>query len=163
MVRASAALLLAAFTFALAACSSSSYNARWEAADAEKQNDPYCGAWVGHWASKKHPGEGGKLWCIITPAHSDSTPGQEEYTCEFKARWRGIFESTHSVTIHTAPADKSAGIPASSPGLRFSGESELHTILGRGTYKCDGVMTPMKFGARYDATYDVGLLELSRP
>jgi hypothetical protein len=163
MVRASAALLLAAFALALGACSSPSYNSRWEAAEAASKKSPYTGAWVGRWISKKHPGEGGKLWCIVTPADSDSMRGQGEYTCEFKARWRGIFESTHSVNIQTAPPDKAAGIPTGVQGVRFSGESELHTILGHGTYKCDGVMTPVKFGARYDATYDFGLLELSRP
>jgi len=152
MVRACAAVFCSALLLALGACSSPSFNSRWEKADAAQQADPYAGAWVGRWASKKHPGEGGKLWCILTPTGSEGT----EYTAEFKARWRGMFESSHSVTLQV-PAGQTSQV------RQFAGTSELHTVLGRGTYNCQGVMTPVKFGAKYNATYDSGLLELSRP
>ena len=152
MVRAGAAVLFTALLLVLGACSSPSFNSRWEKADATQQTNPYAGAWVGRWASKRHPGEGGELWCILTPVGSEGT----EYTAEFKARWRGVFESSHSVTLQV-PAGQT------SQPLQFAGTSELHTVLGRGTYYCQGVMTPVKFGAKYNATYDSGLLELGRP
>jgi hypothetical protein len=65
--------------------------------------------------------------------------------------------------LHTRPLTKPENGSPAPAGLAFSGTSALNTIVGKGTYHCEGLMTPTKMGARYNATYDTGLFELSRP
>ena len=44
----------------------------------------------------------------------------------------------------------------------FKGTSELRTIIGSGTYRCEGTMDGKRMRADYDATYDKGTFDLSR-
>ncbi len=162
MPRACVSLLFAVLALDVGACAS--YDSRWHAAAAAKQEDPYAGAWTGRWVSKKHRGEGDKLRCILTPETDEAaSDGEKVYRADFEAHWLKVFSSTHSVMLHVQPLKKPEGESAGVSGLAFAGTSALNTIVGKGTYHCEGMMTPTKMGAHYDATYDTGLFELGRP
>lgn len=138
---------------ALSAAACSGYNSRWQAArqSAPGLGAPYAGAWDGRWTSSQHQGHGDRLQCILTPE-----PGNAHaYRAEFKATWLTFMTSEHSVVFHLAPGP-------STKSRSFSGSAALKTLIGSGTYRCKGSITPTRMRARYDATYDLGTFELQR-
>ena len=154
--RASTALLLAAAALLTLSACSSGYDTRWKAA-VHSDNMPYFGAWQGRWTSSRHPGEGGRLLCVLSPT---GPQGHGEFLAAFKANWRHIFSSTHEVVLHTQPVRKPS--KKSLPTLSFTGTAALNLWIGKGTYHCEGTLTPTSLHADYDATYDAGTLDLTR-
>jgi hypothetical protein len=128
----------------------STYDRRFsEASNAPVKAGHFEGAYSGRWTSSR--AGGGKLRCILTPVNAS------DYLADFHATWHG-FASEHTVLLHTKPA---AG--KKSGARDFEGTSELRTIIGAGTYTCKGAMDYRTMRASYDATYDRGTFELSRP
>lgn len=144
-------LWLAAVT--LAGCST--FDRRYAAiSHADAKGDRFSGAYEGQWMSSSHPGGAGKLWCILQKQR-DTT-----YLAEFRATWHGIFSSEHSVVLHTRNARAGGG---SSAGSRtFTGSAALKTLIGAGTYRCEGTVDGTRMRACYDATYDRGTFDLKR-
>ncbi len=158
-------LLRAAFCLSLAfVAGCSSYNRKFAAASRGdvKRVSPYEGAYSGRWSSSKNSAWGGELRCILTPLDVPWNgpalqPGEDVYRAEFHATWHGL-SSTHSVLLHTRPvAQKKAGFARS-----FEGTSKLHTIIGAGTYRCEGKLDSKTMSACYDATYDKGTFQMTR-
>ena len=89
--------------------------------------------------------------CILTRVNDT------DFRADFHVKWHGL-SSKHSVVLHTkaAPGKKSGG------ALVFAGESALHTIIGAGTYRCEGRMDNETMRACYDATYDRGTFDVRR-
>ena len=116
-----------------------------------KRTSPYEGAYSGRWSSSRNSAWGGDLRCILTPLDGGS------FQADFHATWHGL-SSKHSVVLHTKP------VPGKKSGsaFLFEGESTLHTIIGAGTYRCEGRMDHETMRACYDATYDKGTFELRR-
>ncbi len=141
--------LLPCFAILLTAgCSTSSYNKRFaEAAAKAAKAGHFEGAYSGKWTSSR--AGGGNLRCILTAVNAS------DYLADFHATWHG-FASEHTVPLHTKPAHKKSG------ARDFEGTSELHTIIGAGTYSCKGTMDQRTMRASYDATYDRGTFQLSR-
>ena len=132
----------------------SSYDGRFAEASRNdvKRVSPHEGAYSGRWTSASHPGGGGNLRCILTKV--DGT--HSDYRADFHATWHG-FASEHTVVLHTKSAGrKKAG------GVEFEGTSKLRTIIGAGTYTCQGTLDSRTMRACYDATYDRGTFEVTR-
>ena len=88
---------------------------------------------------------------LLTPA-----PGPADtYHAEFKATWLKIMSSEHTVALHVSPGKSAKPRP-------FTGSAKLKTLVGSGTYRCAGTITPTRMRATYDATYDAGTFELER-
>lgn len=136
-------LLLLTLATSLDACSSN-FDAKWQAAGRRPANDPYAGRWAGEWKSTRGTHHD-RLECVFTkqtPAH---------YTADFHAHWHGL-SSSYTVGFATTPARD---------GLHFRGQQDLGKLQG-GVYKYEGVVTPVKFQAHYDSSYDTGVFELRR-
>ena len=129
----------------------STYDRRFaEAAKAPAKAGQFAGTYAGKWTSTSHPGGGGKLRCILSQVNAS------DYLADFHATWHG-FSSEHTVVLHTKPSARGKS------GVRdFDGTSELHTIIGAGTYRCSGKMDARVMRACYDATYDRGTFEITR-
>lgn len=133
----------------IAGCSN--YERRFaDASTSEVKHPLQGGAYSGRWTSASHPGGGGNLRCILTKVNDS------DFRADFHATWHGM-SSTHSVVLHTKPAArKKAGT------IVFEGTSKLSTIIGAGTYRCEGTMDNRTLRACYDATYDRGTFEMTR-
>lgn len=158
-------LIRAAFCLALALVAGcSSYDKTFAAASRSdvKRTSPYEGAYAGRWTSSRNSAWGGELRCILAPLDVPWNgpalqPGEEVYRAEFHATWHGL-SSTHSVLLHTKPvAQNRAGAART-----FEGTSKLHTIIGAGTYRCEGKLDRKAMQACYDATYDKGTFQMTR-
>lgn len=147
--------ILAGLTvFTLAGCSS--YDQRFaEAARAGATGDAFAGAYSGRWNSSRHPGGGGQLRCILTAVDSPGNHAPRNYRADFHATWHG-FSSEHSVVLQSKPS------PQGKKTRNFTGTSALRTIIGSGTYQCEGTVDGKRMRANYDATYDKGTFEMSR-
>lgn len=144
-------LLLVSLT--LTACSD--YDTRFaKGVPGTAKGDRFSGTYAGRWTSTSHPGGEGKLWCIL------SRQGDAAYLAEFKATWHGVHMSEHSAVLHTKRA--SSGKGAAGRAQDFIGTAELKTLIGAGTYRCEGAMDGARLRACYDATYDRGTFELQR-
>lgn len=120
---------------------------------ATRKDDAFSGTYEGKWTSSSHPGNGGKLWCIL------SKQREHEYLAEFKATWHGVFSSTHSVVLQgKSRPSRGRGVPV----LALAGTSEIRTIIGAGSYRCEGQTDGRRMQACYDATYDRGTFDLLR-
>src|SRR5262249_14868202 len=97
----------------------------------------------------------------VPPAEGQD-PGTKVYHAEFKAKWMKVFSSTQAVDLEVHEPPSSAMV-APSQHYTFSGTAALHTPVGKGTYHCEGILTPTVFQAKYDATYDFGFFTLGRP
>ena len=135
---------IAAATVALLLGACASYDAHWQAARASR--DPYAGAYDGRWQSGR-AATGGRLRCVLTQQDA------AHYQAWFHATWHGVFQSTHRVVLATRPAGK---------GLAFAGTATLQTVIGAGSYRCSGQLTPETLNAQYDAQYDTGTFTLTR-
>ena len=153
-------LLLAVFCLSLAlvaGCSSYDKNFAF-ASRADVKHLLHEGAYAGRWTSSKNSAWGGDLRCILTRVNdTDLRVSDTDFRADFHATWHGL-SSKHSVVLHTKPAagKKSGG------ALVFEGESGLRTIIGAGTYRCEGKLDNETMRACYDATYDKGTFELRR-
>lgn len=149
--------VFAVLAFFVTGCSN--YNSRWKAAAASVGKDSIAGAWQGRWESSGHPGTGGKLWCIV----QDKQDGKLH--AEFKATWHGVFKSEHMAVLPFLSGSKARkALKGAAPNTRaFAGEVSVHSWIGSGSYRCEGGISPVKMSARYDAIYDKGTFELSRP
>ncbi len=142
----------------LAGCST--YEKRFaDATHAPAKAGKFAGAYSGKWMSSNHPGGGGNLRCILTQTAA------ADYRADFHATWH-LFHSEHSVVLHTKPAARKSGMGFAAGELSFEGTSALRTIIGAGTYQCQGHMHTAGgatfMDACYDATYDKGTFQLRR-
>ncbi len=138
----------------------SSYGKRFaDASRADVNHLLHEGAYAGRWTSARNSAWGGDIRCIITKLENpDCGRGDHAaYRADFHAKWHGL-SSKHSVVLQTKPAarKKSGGM------LDFEGTSALHTIIGAGTYSCQGTMDNRTIRACYDASYDKGTFEMMR-
>lgn len=134
----------------LAVSGCSSFERDWRAARATPARDPFGGPWEGRWTSAIHgqPAKraGGRLRCIFTPLEA------QRYRADFKANWMA-FASSYRVVFRT---ERQGRI------LRFRGGQDLGALFG-GVYRYEGRITPERFVASYDSSYDQGRFELTRP
>lgn len=144
----------------IAGCSS--YDKRFETAsklEGPAKTAPYAGAYSGRWASARNSAWGGELRCILTPIAAS------DFRADFHAKWHGL-SSTHSVVLHTKPEAREEMIGFRAGERSFEGTSTLHTIIGSGTYSCQGLLhqdgSAARMDACYDATYDKGTFQLTR-
>ena len=113
--------------------------------------DPFTGRWEGRWTSAKHhksSGEamGGRLRCVLTKLDD------RRYEARFKANWL-VFASGYTTVFEV---ERRAG------GLQLQGEHRMTALFG-GVYRYAGRVTPERFAATYDSSYDHGALEMTRP
>jgi hypothetical protein len=124
--------------------SCSSFDSHWRAASV-RGGDPFAGRWDGTWHSTRGTHHGG-LQCVFTQVDAS------QYRADFKAHWQ-IFAGDYSVVFETKTHGRE---------LRFQGKQDLGG-LGGGVYTYTGTVTPERFQARYDSSYDTGVFELKRP
>lgn len=134
---------------ALSGCAS--FEREWKAErEARPARDAFAGRWDGRWTSAKHRTSsgfaGGRLRCIL------SRMDDRHYEAKFKANWM-IFASGYTVVFETE---------RHGPALQIRGEHDLGPIFG-GIYRYTGRVTPARFSATYDSSYDRGAFELARP
>lgn len=89
---------------------------------------------------------GGGLRCIFTPVDG------KNYRAAFHAEW-WIFKSGYTAVF---PVERKGNV------WHFRGEHHLKGI-GGGKYTYVGTVTPERFSAVYDAAYDTGTFEMTRP
>jgi hypothetical protein len=128
-----------------------SFERDWRAAATSAPGrDPFAGRWEGRWTSAKHRTAsgfaGGRLRCLLTPLD------ERRYEGRFKADWL-IFASGYTTRFDV---ERRGGT------LRLAGEHRMSPIFG-GTYRYQGRVTPTRFTATYDSSYDHGTLEMTRP
>jgi hypothetical protein len=142
---------LALSMFVLVGCAS--FERDWKAAGARDQtssSEPFSGRWDGRWTSAKHRTKtgyaGGRLRCLLTKVDD------RRYEARFKANWM-IFASSYRTMLEVERRGRA---------LHLSGEHELSPMFG-GVYKYTGRVTPERFSATYDSSYDAGTFEMQRP
>ena len=147
----------AAFTLALCALLAlsgcASFERDWSAErkreGAGGKRDPFAGRWDGRWMSASHLTRsdfaGGRLRCIL------SQTDERHYLAKFRANWM-IFASGYTVVFET---ERRGG------ALQIRGEHDIGPLFG-GVYRYAGRITPARFSATYDSSYDRGAFELAR-
>jgi hypothetical protein len=100
--------------------------------------------WDGHWKSAKHHGMGGHLRCVLTKIDARHERAQ------FHAQW-GIFSSGYTAVLNSRRVGKE---------LRLNGTHRL-TGMGGGLYHYEGRVSPTRFTATYDSSYDNGTFDMS--
>ena len=152
MSRAVFALTLCAL-LALSGCAS--FEREWKADRqreiADSKPAPFAGRWDGRWTSARHTAPsggpaGGRLRCILTQTDD------RHYRAKFKANWM-IFASGYSVVFQT---ERRGG------ALLIRGDHDIGALFG-GIYRYGGRITPSRFSATYDSSYDRGTFEMARP
>ena len=126
----------------LAGCAS--FDREWQAASHSR--DPFAGRWEGRWTSTKHRGAGGSLRCVLTPHDA------RHYRGAFRAGWLGI-HSSYTALLQAERRGRE---------LRLRGGKDLGFLFG-GIYRYEGRVTPARFVATYDSSYDTGRFEMARP
>lgn len=144
-------LTLALAALVLAGCAS--FERDWKGAEqrsAVAKSDAFTGRWDGRWTSAKHRTRngfaGGRLRCLL------SKVDDRRYEARFKANWM-IFTSSYR-TLFT--------VERRGRELQLAGEHKLSAMFG-GVYKYAGRVTPERFTATYDSSYDSGKFEMQRP
>ena len=142
-------------TLALSGCAS--FERDWKTAARQpaphnfSKVDKFTGRWEGRWTSAKHrlsSGEptGGRLRCLLTKLDD------HRYEAKFKANWM-VFASSYTMALQVERRARE---------LRLKGEHEVSAMFG-GTYRYAGRITPQRFSASYDSSYDHGAFEMTRP
>jgi hypothetical protein len=144
-------LTLALSMLLLAGCAS--FERDWKAAEhrsAFAKSDAFTGRWDGRWTSAKHRTRdgyaGGRLRCLLTKVDD------RRYEARFKANWM-IFATSYRTVL---------GVERHGRELQLAGEHPLSSMFG-GVYKYAGRVTPERFTATYDSSYDSGKFEMQRP
>ncbi len=152
----------AAFCFSLALVAGcSSYGKRFaDSARSDVKHLVHEGAYAGKWTSAANSAWSGELRCILTKMDGPGSErgGHSPYRAEFHATWHGL-SSTHTVMLQTKPGARRR---TGGSVLDFEGTSKLHTIIGAGTYMCQGTLGNNTMRACYDSTYDKGTFEMTR-
>jgi hypothetical protein len=131
--------------FLSVSCSTAHFDSQWRTAAHTPAADAFSGRWDGTWHSTRGTHHGA-LQCIFTPVD------KSHYRADFKAHWK-VFTAPYSVVFHAARRG---------PALRFEGKHDLGPLAG-GVYTYSGTVTPGRFQACYDSSYDTGIFELKRP
>ncbi len=139
--------LVLAWALVLGACSS--FDREWKAA--ARGDDPYGGAWDGHWTSEKHrlpngSPAGGRLRCVFTRVDD------AHYRARFRAGWL-VFSTGYEVSFETQRRGRA---------LIFAGNEDLGAIFG-GVYRYEGKVTAQRFHAAFASRFDHGLFDMTRP
>lgn len=121
------------------------FDARYEAALANRSAPGVEGAWEGRWQSENGHG-GDRLRAVVTQREP------QKLHVVFRAHFWGIFDIDEVVDLN---------VTGTNP-VRASGEADLGYWKG-GVYQYDATITPVKFDATYTSKYDHGTFTLTRP
>lgn len=100
--------------------------------------------WDGRWTSARHHGMGGRLRCVLTEVDA------RHQRAHFRAQW-GIFSSGYTAVLNSRRVGKE---------LRLNGTHRL-TGMGGSLYHYEGRVTPARFTATYDSSYDNGTFDMT--
>lgn len=133
-------LILGVLGVFLSGCVSLKFERAWRRAE----DDGSTQRWTGHWQSERHQARG-RLRAV------SREPRDGKCEVFFEAGWHG-FTTAYPVVLN---AEQKSGV------LLLSGQHDLKSWVGGGTYTYSGAISGGVFSTRYASKYDSGTFTLA--